>query len=84
MSARIKITNPFYRPDWHQHAFSPLCTDEVHGRFDAIEDTRGIWVLNVGTMKIVASASSRKEAIEIAEALAAEWRPALPPRARPG
>lgn len=60
---------------WHRHIFSPRCRDEVHGRFDALDDDHGIRVLNVGTRRTAAYARTRDEAVEIAEALAAEWRP---------
>ena len=83
---RTKITNPFYErvmregitggPTWHHHVFSPRCKDEVHGRFDAMDDAGGIYVLDVGRWRPVAYARTRAEAVEIAEALAAEWRPA--------
>ncbi len=61
---------------WHGHAFSPLCVDEIHGRFDAIDIKElGPCVLDIGAWKIVAYTGTRKEAVAIAEALAAEWRP---------
>ena len=63
---------------WHRHIFSPRCIDEIHGRFDVLDDDRGPRVFNVGTRRIAAYARTREEAIEIAEALAAEWR--LDPR----
>lgn len=49
---------------WHHHAFSPWCTDELHGRFDAIEDNRTIRVLHMGNRRTVAYAGSRQEAVK--------------------
>lgn len=54
---------------WHHHVFAKRCTNEIHGRFDAIEDSDGkIYVLNVGTKKRAFNEfKSREEAIHYAE-----------------
>ena len=61
---------------WHEHFFSPHCTDEVHGRFDAVEDEDGtIYVLDVGSWTRVQVCASEAEACAEAKRMAEEWRP---------
>ena len=55
------------RAIWHEHVFSPLCKDEVHGRFDALIDAHGILVLDVGAKRVAAYAGTPAEAVEITE-----------------
>lgn len=61
----------------HEHFFSPLCRDEVHGRFDAIEDASGCYVLDVGAQKVVRRCHTRAGAVRSAQAAAKRWRPSL-------
>jgi hypothetical protein len=59
---------------WHEHFFAADCVDEVHGRFDAIEDDSGvITVLNVGT-GITRRYKTRAVALDVAKKAAENWR----------
>lgn len=65
-----------YSP-WHEHIFSPLMdpdTDDIHGRFDAVEDETGrIFVLDVGRDEVVCWCRTREEAVAAATDAAAAW-----------
>jgi hypothetical protein len=58
---------------WHAHVFAGGCRDEVHRRFDAVEDASGIYVLDVGEKQIVRQCRSRSGAVRSAMAAAKRW-----------
>lgn len=59
---------------WHEHHSSLACTDEVHGRFDAIEDATGaIYVLDVGANVVIRPCVTREEATTAAKEAAAAY-----------
>ncbi len=58
---------------WHEHVCAAECRDEIHGRFDAVEDETGkIFVLNMGTGAI-RRCLTRDEALTVAKAAAEAW-----------